>query len=134
MTTRADLEHAAELLGRLVPQATPGPWRDSTVDGNRYAALVADTCIRRCDEWAARYADEIPTWQSHPHDGYGGCLIAESQTSHDRRLMAVLRNVADHLPGLLEAVAHEDPIRAGHAARAIADAVLATHRPAEVRA
>lgn len=133
MTTRTDLEHAAELLTRLVPQTTPGPWRDSSVDGNRYAALVADTCIRRCDEWAARYPAGPAAWESHPHDGYGGCLIAESQTSHDRRLMAVLRNIADDLPALLEAVAHEDPVQTGHAARAIAAAVLATHRPTEVR-
>lgn len=123
--TRAALAHAAELLERLVPQATPGPWRDSTVDGNRYAALVSDTCIRGCDGHAARYADLA---YHHPHEGYGGCLIAESQMPQDRRLMAVLRNVADDLPALLRAVA-EDPIEVGEVARRIADAVIQAHRP-----
>lgn len=129
--SRADLQHAAELLDRLVPQTTPAPWRDSSVDGNRYHALVADTCIRRCDEWATRYDDDAPNWMSHPHEGYGGCLVAESQTPQDRRLMAVLRNVADALPALLRAVAEENPIEVGQLAREIADAVLATHRPRE---
>lgn len=126
MTTRAELEHAAELLARLVPQATPGPWRDSSVDGNRYAALVADTCVRGCTDYRWPRADSR---LHHPHDGYGGCLIAESQTQPDRRLMAVMRNVVEHLPGLLEAVAHEDPLEVGLHSRRIADAVLATHRP-----
>lgn len=130
MTTRSDMEHAAELLDRLAQHATPGPWRDSSVDGNRYAALVSDTCLRRCDEWAARYvANDPPEWMSHPHDGYGGCLIAESQTPHDRRLMATMRNVSDHLAALLRAVAEEDPIEVGRITRQMADAVLATHRP-----
>lgn len=127
--SRADLDHAAELLERLLPDTTPAPWRDSVVDGNRYHALVADTCTRRCDEWAARYADGPPEWQSHPHDGYGGCLVAESQHPGDRRLQAVLRNVADALPDLLRAVAAEDPIDVGRIAREIAAAVIATHTP-----
>lgn len=130
--SRAELQHAAELLERLAPQATPGPWRDSSVDGNRYAALVSDVCIRRCDDWHARYgAGDLPEWMSHPHTGYGGCLIAESQTAPDRRLMAVLRNIADDLPALLRAIAEEDPLEAGRAARSIAGAVLATHQPRE---
>ena len=129
--SRADLQHAAELLERLTPQTTPGPWRDSTVDGNRYHALVSDTCTRHCDEAAARRAGTRSAFLGHPHDGYGGCLIAESQTAPDRRLMAVLRNIADDLPTLLRAIADEDPIEAGHAARSIASAVLATHRPQE---
>lgn len=125
------MEHAADLLDRLVPQATPGPWRDSSVDGNRFRALVSDTCIRRCDEWAAHYgdADQPPSWMSHPHEGYGGCLVGESHFPSDLRLMAVLRNVADHLPDLLRAVAHEDPAETGRLARAIAAAVTDTHRP-----
>lgn len=127
----AELQHAAELLDRLVPQATPGPWRDSSVEGNQYAALVSDACTRRCDEWAARYNDgkPPPAWMSHPHDGYGGCLVAESQTAQDRRLMAVMRNVAEHLPGLLRAIAEEDPIEAGRTARRVAVALVDTHRP-----
>ena len=133
MTTRHDLEQAAELLDRLIPNATPGPWRDSTVDGNRFAALVADTCIRECDTWNAHWPDP-PSWASHPHDGYGGCLVGESHMPGDLRLMAALRNVADHLPGLLRAVAHEDPAGTGHAARAIAAAVIDTHRPRRTEA
>lgn len=126
-----DLRHAAELLDRLLPQATPAPWRDSSVDGNRYSALVADTCTRRCDEWLARYDEPRPNYITHPHEGYGGCLVAESQTAADRRLMAVMRNVAAHLPDLLRALASEDPIEAGRFAREVADALLETHRPQE---
>jgi hypothetical protein len=133
--SRADLMAAAELLERLLPQVTPGPWRDTSVDGNRYGAVVTDTCIRRCDDYAAGLdhlglvAWERELLDHHPHEGYGGCLVGESHTPCDRRLIAVLRNVADHLPALLESVAAEDPVAAGAAARAIAGAVVATHRP-----
>lgn len=119
-----DLRHAAELLDRLLPQTTPAPWRDSSVDGNRYHALVAGTCIRRCDDYYAG-----PSGWDHPHEGYGGCLVAESMIATDRRLLAVMRNAADHLPGLLEALANEDPIEAGRRARALSEAIIDTHRP-----
>ncbi|MBT56562.1 MAG: hypothetical protein CMF72_24580 [Mameliella sp.] len=131
MTTRDQIEHAAELLRPLTEHATPGPWRDGSVDGNRYAALVSPVCIRRCDEWADRYSGEPPGWTSHPHDGYGGCLVSESQRPEDRRLMAVMRNVAGYLPELLEAVAHEDPIEVGRITRGMAQAIVDTHTPAE---
>lgn len=123
--TRADLEHAAELLARLVPQTTPTPWRDGVVDGNRYAALVTPHCIRRCTE----YRDDHPWMTGHPHDGYGGCLVAETMHAPDRRLMAVLRNLADELGPLLEAVAAEDVHEVTRRARGIAAAVIETHRP-----
>jgi len=117
--TRSDLEHAAELLARAVDNATPSPWRDSTVDGNRYAALVADRV----------HPDRPYGWGWDYDEGYGGCLVAESLMPQDRRLLAVMRNLVDHLPGLLVAVAQEDPIQVGEQARAIAAAVLDTHRP-----
>lgn len=126
--SRATLEHAAELLGRLVPLSTPAPWVDGSVDGNRYGALVHTGCSRDCDSYAARH-DELGYHFSHPHDGYGGCLVGESLHAPDRRLLAVLRNVADDLLGLLEAIAHEDPVEVGRLAGRIADAVVATHTP-----
>lgn len=133
MTTRADLERAAELVEDLTPTATPGPWRDSQIDDNRYRALVSDVCTRQCDDLHASYAagsDRV--WiPGHPHEGYGGCLVAESQTAADRRLMAVLRNMVDDLPALLRGVAAEDPAAVGHAARAIAAAVIDTNTPRE---
>lgn len=135
--SRAQLAKAAELLNRLIPNATPAPWRDGSVDGNRYHALTAVTCVRGCDDYATRLAeryagDPVPAWvDHHPHEGYGGCLVAESIHADDRRLLAVLRNVADELPGLLQAVAEEDPLEVGLHARRIAAAVIATHTPQE---
>jgi hypothetical protein len=117
---RTDLEHAAELLDRLLPQTTPGPWRDSSVDGNRYHALVSPT----------RHPDKKPGHGWDWDAGYGGCLVAESVVATDRRLLAVLRNVADDLPALLRAVAAEDPIEVGRLTRRIATAITDTHRPA----
>lgn len=117
--SREQLRHAAELLERLLPQTTPGPWRDSAVDGNRYHALVSP-----------QPHPERPAGRGWDYDeGYGGCLVGESMVYTDRRLMAVLRNVADHLPALLEAVAQEDPLEVGQLARRMADSVIATHTP-----
>jgi hypothetical protein len=129
MSGRDDLHHAEELLGRLLTGTTPAPWRDTTVDGNRYAALVADTCERRCDEWATRWKAQTGEDPYHPHDRYGGCLVAESITAQNRRLLAVLRNVADHLPEILRAVADEDPIAVGRHTRGMAAAIIETHTP-----
>lgn len=117
--SRADLEHAADLLARAVDNATPGPWRDSLVDGNRYRALVSDR----------PHPDRPNGWGWEYQEGYGGYLVAESLTDQDRRLLAVMRNTSQHLPRLLWAVAAEDPIEVGRHAREIAAAVLATHRP-----
>lgn len=127
--SRADLEHAAELLDRLLPYATAAPWRDSTVDSNRYGALITTgPCVARrgytCDEYAAAHPDI-----GHPHDGYGGCLVGESMTHGDRRVMAVMRNVVDLIPDLLRGCAHEDPVEVGTVARMLAAAVIDTHTP-----
>lgn len=130
--SRPELQHAAELLDRLLPAATPAPWRDGSVDGNRYGALTSPVCTRDCDAHAARHAHAGLPW-GHPHDGYGGCLVAESIHPEDRRLLAVLRNVADDLPHLLRAVAEERPAEVGHFARSMATAVLAAHRPLDAR-
>jgi hypothetical protein len=120
-----DLNHAAELLERLLPATTPGPWADTSVNGNRYGALIAVECHRGCTAPTTG-----PDWtRRHPHEGYGGCLVGESIYPEDRRLLAVLRNVADDLPRLLRAVRAEDPIVVGEVARAMAAAVVSTHRP-----
>lgn len=120
---RGDLEHAADELAGLLENTTPAPWRLSTpgTDGARYRALVADNCIRDCDaDYVARLAGGPEWMRHHPHDGYGGCLVAESISTPDREILAAMRNAAEHLPDLLRAVAHEDPIAVSQHARRIA--------------
>jgi hypothetical protein len=130
MTAQNELEHAADLLERLLPGTTAAPWVDGTVDGNRYAALVHTGCSRDCDDRHQRWIERHPEHDhTHPHDGYGGCLVAESMHPEDRRLLAVLRNVADDLAPMLRALAHEDPIEGARLARRIGRAVVDTHRP-----
>jgi hypothetical protein len=77
--TDADLlREAVALIRQRAEAATSSPWRDSTVDGNRYAALVSDT---------------MPTGRKpgsgwDDTEGYGGYLIAESLQPQDRQYIA----------------------------------------------
>lgn len=123
MSARDEIRAAADHLEQLDQAATPGPWRQSTEHGNKYGSVVSDTCVRRCDEWADHYDDGPPSWTSHPHDGYGGCLIGESMFPRDRALLPPMRNAAEHLPALLRALADEDPIAASQHALTLARAV-----------
>lgn len=128
MSGRTQLEHAAELLERLLPQTTPAPWRDTTVDGapNPYHALVAPESA--CRDHVLTFADgTVDHWDER--EAYGGRLVAETMEGPDRRLLAVMRNVADELPALLRAVAAEDPAEVGQAARGIAARLIDTHQP-----
>lgn len=78
MTPVEELREAAALMRKRAEAATPSPWRDSAVDGNRYAALVSDI---------------MPTGRKpgggwDVTEGYGGYLIAESVQAQDREHIA----------------------------------------------
>lgn len=89
MTPVEAVRAAAVRLRELAGAATPGPWRDSNDNANRYAALVSDTMP------AAR-----PSNGGWGDSGYGGYLVGESITSPDRALIAALNPIA---AGLLAA-------------------------------
>lgn len=72
------LRAAAARIREVAGAATPGPWRDSGVDGNRYAALVSDT------QPAGRPARG--GWDDT--QGYGGYLVGESLVPGDRAHIA----------------------------------------------
>jgi hypothetical protein len=74
------LRRAATLMRERAAMATPGPWRNSEVDGNRYAALVADR----------PHPDRMKNGGWDWDEGYGGCLIGESLMSSDRRYIAAM--------------------------------------------
>lgn len=80
MTPTETLRAAAVRLREVAGAATPGPWRDSGVQGNRYSALVSDT---------------MPTgrptrggWDDT--EGYGGYLVGESIVAPDRAYIALM--------------------------------------------
>lgn len=76
--TAERIRRAAALMRERARAATPGPWRDSTVDDNRYGALVADQPHpdrKKGGGW---------DWEA----SYGGCLIGESLMAADRRHIA----------------------------------------------
>jgi hypothetical protein len=116
------LRRAAERLREVAGKATPGPWRDSTVDGNRYGALVAD--------------------QPHPDrpnpasggwgwdEGYGGCLIGESLMRADRAYIATVH------PGVALALADwldlEIEVRASMARNGLSSLALDAEHPATI--
>ncbi|MGH6691716.1 MAG: hypothetical protein ACREF4_13675 [Gammaproteobacteria bacterium] len=79
MSAVEEVRRAAALMRERAQAATPGAWRDSAVDGsNRYAALVSDVPPRRPGGGEG--------W--HYEADYGGYLIGESLTKHDRAHIA----------------------------------------------
>jgi hypothetical protein len=72
------IRRAAALMRERAEKATPSPWRDSAVDGNRYAALVSDVMP----------AGRKPGGGWDVTEGYGGYLIGESVQSQDRQHIA----------------------------------------------
>jgi len=79
--TADELKAAATRLRALAEAATPGPWRESSVDGlNRYAALVSDV------QPEGRLHGGGWGWD----DSYGGYLIAESLQPQDRAYIAAM--------------------------------------------
>jgi hypothetical protein len=72
------LREAAAKMRERATAATPSPWRDSSVDGNRYAALVSDTMPAGRNPGGG--------WDETEH--YGGYLIAESVQPQDRQHIA----------------------------------------------
>jgi len=96
MTAVDELRAAATKLRTLATDATPSPWRDSTVDGNRYASLVSTVKPK------GRAAGKGWDWD----EGYGGYLIGESIQGPDRAYIAAMQPaVALALAGWLEMVA-----------------------------
>lgn len=78
--TRSDvaiLRMAADRLDTLMAGATPGPWRVSLIDGNRYGAVVSDA--------------PHPGRTHGPDEGYGGYLVVESCAPGDQAFLPVLR-------------------------------------------
>ena len=102
MTPAQRLRAAALRIREVAACATPGPWRDSSVDGNRYAALVSDVMPagRRPDGgWGAT-------------EGYGGYLVGESLVAGDRAHIALWDpNAALVVAGILDVLA-EGPLAA----------------------
>lgn len=76
------LRRAAAVLRERATAATPPPWRESPVNGNRYSALVADLPHPERPNVSAGGWD----WD----DNYGGCLVGESLMSHDRAYIATV--------------------------------------------
>lgn len=74
------LRRAAALMRERAEAATPGPWRDSYVDGNRYAALVADK------PHPDRPKPSAGGWAWD--EDYGGCVVGESLMAGDRAHIA----------------------------------------------
>jgi hypothetical protein len=99
MSATDELRAAAVKLRRLAKDATPGPWRDSSVDGlNRYAALVSDT----------KPEGRSPDGGWDDIEGYGGYLIGESLGGKDRAYIATVNPVlALALADLLDAHADD---------------------------
>lgn len=116
---RERIRHAIELLHRAEQQATPAPWRDSVVDGNRYGALVSDTMHPQ-----RAYGRG---WDYDP--GYGGCLVGESHMPEDRRLIATMRNTVGPMLNLLGALVDENPLEAAKWADSVATQIILTHTP-----
>ncbi len=116
--TPAERLHAAALrIREVAAQATPGPWRDSSVDGNRYAALVSDVLP------AGRPASG--GWEDT--EGDGGYLVGESLIAPDRAHIALWNpDVAVIVADVLDVLAED--VLAAHAqmgaALHLADIVL----------
>ena len=122
--SREHLHHAADELEGLLRHTTGAPWRmsDPGTDGSRYRALVGATAtaekLNAMQRWQNKHHSTGHAYgPEHELEAYGGWLVAESCSTVDRQLMAVMRNVAEHLPALLRAVADEDPLEVGRIAR-----------------
>lgn len=106
MSPIEELREAARLMRERAQMATPSPWRESGVDGNRYAALVADQ----------PHPDRMKGGGWQWDEGYGGCLIGESLMATDRAYIAswhpaVALAVADWLDAEATIWDHLDALR-----------------------